>query len=304
MADTIKTIKHSASGASIKIHPLGATILSYVDGTGHENLFVSETAVLDGSKAIRGGIPTVFPIFGPPELEGSTMPQHGFSRRNVWTETKTWDESGSAGCSYELNFPDDVSDGRGKSNPWEGDDLKCTLVLECDFNGDTMTTSMKMKNTGSKTFPFQSLLHTYYQVAGSAALDGTQCYVKGLRGYTCKDKVTKEADYTLGADPVTISCATDRVYTPPSGKNVVDVTIGVGNSKRLNLKAMGSVDGVEVPTSCVVWNPFKEGAAAMGDFGDTQYNDMICVEPGLLNGATTPDIAPGTEAILTQIVKV
>jgi glucose-6-phosphate 1-epimerase len=298
----IKEIKHSASGASIKIHALGATIVSYIDGTGHENLFVSETAIMDGSKPIRGGIPTVFPIFGPPELAGSTMPQHGFTRRNVWTETKSYDNEASAGTVYELKFPDAVKEGRGTKNPWEGDDLKCTLELICDFNGDTMTTKMVMKNTGDKAFPFQALLHTYYAVAGSAALDGSQCYVKGLEGYTCKDKVTKEADYVLGADPITISSATDRVYAPPAGKPVVDVKFGVGGGKTLSLTASATVNGAEVTAGCVVWNPFKEGAASMGDFGDTQYNDMICVEPGILSGA--PDVAPGKEACLTQVVKV
>jgi glucose-6-phosphate 1-epimerase len=302
MSASIKEIKHSASGASIKIHPLGATIISYVDGTGHENLFVSEKAVLDGTKPIRGGIPTVFPIFGPPELKGSTMPQHGFTRRNVWTETKTYDEKASAGTVYELKFPDAVTEGRGTKNPWEGSDLNCTLELVCDFNGDTMTTTMNIKNTGDTAFPFQALLHTYYVVAGSAGLDGSQCYVKGLEGYTCKDKVTKAADYVHGADPITISSATDRVYLPPAGKPVVDVTFGVGGGKTLSLTASGSVDGAEVAVSCVVWNPFKEGAESMGDFGDTQYNDMICVEPGILYGA--PDVAPGKGAVLTQVVKV
>ena len=32
-----------------------------------ERLFVSSKVVLDGSKAVRGGIPVVFPCFGPPE---------------------------------------------------------------------------------------------------------------------------------------------------------------------------------------------------------------------------------------------
>ena len=30
----------------------------------------------------------------------------------------------------------------------------------------------------------------------------------------------------------------------------------------------------------VVWNPWKEKAAAMADFGDDDYPEMLCVEAG------------------------
>jgi glucose-6-phosphate 1-epimerase len=41
-----------------------------------EQLFVSKKSVFDGKKAIRGGIPFVFPIFGA----SNVLPQHGFAR--------------------------------------------------------------------------------------------------------------------------------------------------------------------------------------------------------------------------------
>lgn len=42
-----------------------AHLLRNVGATGEELLFVSEEAVFNGKKAIRGGIPLVFPQFGP-----------------------------------------------------------------------------------------------------------------------------------------------------------------------------------------------------------------------------------------------
>ena len=45
-------------------------------------------AKLDGSKAIRGGIPVVFPNFGPWKLG----PQHGFARISTWTVDKSGDD--------------------------------------------------------------------------------------------------------------------------------------------------------------------------------------------------------------------
>ena len=69
----------------------GATVTSWKaaekGGPGEpiERLFVSSKAVLDGSKAVRGGIPVVFPCFGPPEHpDHSKLPQHGFARNEFW----------------------------------------------------------------------------------------------------------------------------------------------------------------------------------------------------------------------------
>jgi glucose-6-phosphate 1-epimerase len=48
----------------VEILLFGATIISWKDSKGAENLWVSEAAKLDGSKAVRGGVPLVFPVRG------------------------------------------------------------------------------------------------------------------------------------------------------------------------------------------------------------------------------------------------
>lgn len=80
-----------AQGATVEILYYGATIISWKSpgsliSRGTEHLFVSSKAVLDGSKPVRGGIPVVFPCFGPPEHpEHSKLAQHGFARNETWT---------------------------------------------------------------------------------------------------------------------------------------------------------------------------------------------------------------------------
>ena len=37
----------------------------------------------------------------------------------------------------------------------------------------------------------------------------------------------------------------------------------------------------------VVWNPWIAKAERMGDFGDTEYKHMCCVEPGVVTGLQT-----------------
>ena len=50
------------TGESVEILLYGATIISWKDVLGNEKLWLSESAKQDGSKAVRGGIPLVFPV--------------------------------------------------------------------------------------------------------------------------------------------------------------------------------------------------------------------------------------------------
>jgi glucose-6-phosphate 1-epimerase len=321
---TIHTITHTASGASCRVHEFGATVLSFQTAVGRECLFLSRDSKLDGSKPVRGGIPLVFPIFGPPppppttdEAACSTMPQHGFLRRNVWKfdESSRYDTAQAAGMECSLTLKD-ADDGRGDGNPWNKSqpEYDCTVVLAIQVEASQLTTTLTVKNTGTKAFPFQALFHTYYQVDEHAALDSAKCYVKGLESYRVEDKISG-ASYVQGSDPVTIQGNVDHVYTPPplpgpgAGAGDVDhqkhetlsVTVGVGPPcKTMHMTAHGTVGGKKVPTSCVVWNPHRIKAEAMGDFGADQYVDMICVEPGLL-GENVLEV--GLTGVFVQVMR-
>lgn len=50
------------TGESVEVLLYGATVVSWKSANGKENLFLSDKAYLDGSKAVRGGIPVVFPV--------------------------------------------------------------------------------------------------------------------------------------------------------------------------------------------------------------------------------------------------
>jgi glucose-6-phosphate 1-epimerase len=53
------------TGESVEILLYGATVISWKDKNGSEKLWLSEASKLDGSKAVRGGIPLVFPVCSP-----------------------------------------------------------------------------------------------------------------------------------------------------------------------------------------------------------------------------------------------
>jgi glucose-6-phosphate 1-epimerase len=324
----ITELRHPLTGATCTIHEHGATVLSYVNAKGRDLLFVSNKAVLDGSKAIRGGIPLVFPIFGPPpnkagSNEGtekqSTMPQHGFARNNKWTLVgrPTIDVSvGTVGATFRLDLKD-VSNGRGTDNPWATDalyDVRLELTVEIHENG-ALTTELAVHNTGRAAFEFQALFHTYYRVSGGAALDPKLTYVHGLGGYSALDQLTLQTK-VMGADEsVTIGSEVDRIHTPPSDStSAANVTIGVGGDAdgtdvvemkcEATIRTAGrhgdsaATTSTSVPVSVVVWNPHVDKAAAMGDFGNDEYVDMICVEPGILQRRVF--LEPGQVATLRQ----
>lgn len=296
--DTRTLIVHTKSGAKAEVYAYGATVTSFVTSTGRELLFLSKDAKLDGSKAIRGGIPLVFPQFGQPD---KNMPQHGFARCNLWTIVKEYDNDESAGISLSLNLKD-VTSARGDEGRWaEGGDFDCMLTMEIKIQASSLTTTLNIVNTGETAFEFQTLFHTYYLVNDHQALNARECNVVGLEGYLCEDKISGES-YIMGSSPIVIDANVDHIYTPPEGKDVVDVTIKTGGETSVSLKAFGSVDGEKVPTSCVVWNPHKVKAEEMADFHNDGYHDMICCEPGLLSNI--PKLEPGNECIFTQVLTV
>jgi glucose-6-phosphate 1-epimerase len=53
------------TGETVEVLLFGACITSWKNTDGTENLWVSEKAILDGSKPVRGGIPLVFPVSSP-----------------------------------------------------------------------------------------------------------------------------------------------------------------------------------------------------------------------------------------------
>uniref|UniRef100_A0A7S3DQB3 glucose-6-phosphate 1-epimerase n=1 Tax=Entomoneis paludosa TaxID=265537 RepID=A0A7S3DQB3_9STRA len=292
----VVTLTHEASGSVAQVNLFGATVTSFV-AQGEEHLFLSPLAKLDGSKAIRGGIPLVFPIFGPSKGD-STMPQHGFARCNYWkhVETKSVGDLATVGV-FELLYSRDVTAGCGENNPWhketatqDGTDVK--LTYEVRVEAAELTTTLTIENVGSSSFDFQALQHTYLQVQDSSVVQ-----IQGLGGYAITDKVSGDSGHVQSyEEPVTIAGKeVDAVYVHPDDHPTLHATVA---PTRVRVEAAGQVNDQVAPVSCVVWNPAAEKAAAMSDFANDGYKTMVCVEPGLLGHQAL--LKPGNKASLSQ----
>src|SRR4051794_15682751 len=72
----------TVDGAEAEIYLNGATVTRY-DAAGEPVLFCSRTSKYEPGKAIRGGVPVIFPWFGPHPTD-SSQPQHGLVRAADW----------------------------------------------------------------------------------------------------------------------------------------------------------------------------------------------------------------------------
>lgn len=57
---TITATLPTNESVTVLLH--GATVTSWKNSDGTENLWLSDKAILDGSKPVRGGVPVVFPV--------------------------------------------------------------------------------------------------------------------------------------------------------------------------------------------------------------------------------------------------
>ncbi|KAL5389308.1 hypothetical protein PMIN03_009081 [Paraphaeosphaeria minitans] len=268
-----KVIATLPSGESVEVLLFGATVTSWKSNGGKtENLWLSEKAALDGSKAVRGGVPVVFPVFGPPPKSDhptSSLPQHGFARTSRWEflgKSSAEDALGSDSVKLDFGlYSSGLTDEARKAWP-----LDFGLVYSVTLSRDSLQTVINVRNEGEQSFEFQFLLHTYFKIQ-----DISKVAVNGLLGVTYVDKVLNATEHKQLDNSIKITGEVDRVYAsiPQDTTSIVEDGKPRFDVVRDNLQ------------DTVVWNPWVEKAKSMGDFSpDDDYKHMVCVEVGAVQG--------------------
>src|SRR5579862_4869354 len=72
--------------AHVYLH--GAYVTHFLPRGSSDLLFMSRKSHFEPGKAIRGGVPVIFPWFGP-KADDPKAPMHGFARTNEWKLTGT-----------------------------------------------------------------------------------------------------------------------------------------------------------------------------------------------------------------------
>jgi len=144
----------SPDGAQASITLYGAHLVSWRGADGRERLFCSARSALDGSRAIRGGVPVIFPQFAE---RGNGM-RHGFARVSTWRVHDSGVEDGWAFAVFAL-AADDLAPGHGAA--WAHG---FELALRVAIRANELLMRLEVRNVGSDAFPFAAALHTYHLV--------------------------------------------------------------------------------------------------------------------------------------------
>jgi glucose-6-phosphate 1-epimerase len=142
-------------GAEATVTLYGAHLVSWKGADGEERLFLSSKSALDASRAIRGGVPVIFPQFAE---QGSGM-RHGFARVSNWRlEDSGLDDDGAAWAAFGLalgDLPTSLSDA------WPHQFM---LALRIAVRANELAMTLTVRNLGAAAFPFAAALHTYHLV--------------------------------------------------------------------------------------------------------------------------------------------
>lgn len=261
-------IRNRISQAEISLY--GGQVLDYRHlADDRARLFLSEKALFEEARAIKGGIPICWPWFGAdPENRGRGA--HGFARIRSWTlqDVREADEEHT---EVELVLQDDALSHR----IWP---FRFRLSVRITI-GPSLGISLTTENRDDRPMCISQALHTYFAIDD---IDTTR--VEGLEGLEYLDKVLDFARQHQSG-PVTFRQEVDRIYQGVTA----DITIA-GPRHRIQIAATGS-------RTAVVWNPWEAVAREMADLDDGDYRHFVCVETANA-GDEIIAVKPGMQATL------
>jgi len=254
------------SCADIYLH--GAHVTHFKKNDEPPLLFLSQCSRFAADHPIRGGIPVIFPWFGSREGLG----QHGFVRLKTW-ELKEFAPAADGSVSVRFRLPDCP-----ETSAFPPFTLDYVVTVSQELSLQLMVTNQST----DREFLFENCLHTYFSVS-----DATAIAISGLRGGSYLDKVASFLEKTEESEVLRIASEVDRIYLDATGPvEIIDPRLG----RRIRIEKSGSA-------ATVVWNPWITKAQQMSDFGNDEYEQMVCVESGNV-AANSLTLPPGGTATL------
>ena len=282
-------VSTEAAEAHVYLH--GAHVTRFRPRGQADLLFLSAKSLFAPGKAIRGGVPVIFPWFGAKAGDPSA-PAHGLVRTVDWALHEVSAAGEGADRVVRLTFA--ITSGPAMRGRWPRDfELLYTVTV-----GSALQLDLEVRNPAGagQPFTFEEALHTYL-----AVFDVRSVRVDGLAGRVYLDKPDGFKRKTQPAGAFGIEGETDRVYLDtPDTVTIADpigLYAGPGSAKPRTLTV-----SKEHSAATVVWNPWTAKAKAMSDFGDDEWPRMLCVETANVADHAIM-LAPGQEHVMRAVVQ-
>jgi len=246
-------IKNAFATAQLTTH--GGSLLSFVPTDSAEDLlWVSPTALYNGKKPVRGGVPICWPWFGAHPTEND-LPAHGFVRNAVWhLERVTPLASGET----EVVMSFDSNEQTRALWPY---DFHLELKVEI---GTHCTMSLTTHNLSNSDMELTEAFHTYFNIQNPVGMG-----IKGLEKTIHLDKLT-HAPAEKQLESVVLQPPKDSVFL--NIKNPLSID-DEGHHRHIQIAHQGA-------QSSVVWNPGSEIVKGFSDIPNTAWQDFACIEIG------------------------
>lgn len=244
------TVYNKYAYAEISLY--GGHVTQYTPHNSFDILWLSPKSDFEVGKPIRGGIPVCFPWFGP-HPENSAMPGHGFARLMYWDVIET------------ESMPDDAT--RVALQLCSSDETKAYWPYEFKARldivvGKQLSVALSIQNTDAAAFKYTSALHTYYAISniGNISINGlgnTKYYINTGNELFEQKEDTLEIDQEI-----------NRRYIDTENDCVIN---DCAFARSITAAKKGS-------KITVVWNPWEENCAKIGDMEPESYQEFVCVE--------------------------
>jgi len=246
----VAVVSNSHARAMIALQ--GAHVMTWTPHGQQPVIWLSRAAAFVPGKSIRGGVPICWPWFGP-HASDPKLPGHGFARTVPWEVTRT----GSL-ADDRTTLVLRLAETEVTRKQWP----HATPVEVRITVGAALEIELVTRNDTSTPVTMGDALHTYFEVS-----DVRQVKIHGLGACPYLDKVDG-GQRKQQQGPVTIASEVDRIYLDSTSDCLIEDPRW---RRRIRISKRGS-------RSTVVWNPWIEKAAKMGDFGMHGFLNMVCVE--------------------------
>ncbi len=255
--DGLEVLELATPAATCTVALHGAQVLKFAPRDGSEWLWVSDKALFQVGKALRGGIPICFPWFGP-HADGRELPAHGFARTRLWRLARVEAVQGAEDRRVRAEF-ELASDPETMRLYPHAFTARLAVTV-----GDALELAFEVVNAGDAPLTFELALHTYFSVSAADAVA-----VGGLGGCAYADKVAGGARRQQDGAPIRFDGEVDRVYESGGPVTLADPA----RAWPIQVESAGA-------GSTIVWNPGASKTRTMGDMSPDGFHGFVCVETG------------------------